>query len=139
MVLNDLITLSPTERAKFRVAPRKVLYPAYTVFYRFVTMGRGKISTYWVDERMYRRIYHAGKGSFPEMVNFVRPWLAVKESWSAMDGIYKIILLQPCHGWIGRAKNQPLSGYDDVSYMGNGVQVFLPGLKNRTDCIGHLL
>ncbi|MGB3799349.1 MAG: hypothetical protein WA952_06000 [Lewinella sp.] len=73
------------------------------------------------------------------MVNYARPWLAVKESWSAMDGVYRITLLRPCYAWIGRAKNQTLSGYDNVSYMGNGVQVYLPGLRNLRDCVGCLV
>ncbi len=130
-ILNEELTIGFREKNTFRFPPKRVLLTVGTVLYRFVTPSENQIleGAYWMNQSTYDRIRRYAKDR-ESMGEVARAWGAVNEKWnSRMNCICKIILTASCYAWVGPAKHQPSTKGRNISFMGNGEQIFLPNLS----------
>ncbi len=132
MYHNQQLTLAADKRATFRgpIIKKKLSPP--TRLFRFMTIEQNyELGEFWFDNNAMRKMQSFIQDKDITLPEVARSWLAVKEQWNEkMDQVVCIELTKPAYAWIGRTQSQTKTNFDNVHFMGNLEQVFLPGLFN---------
>ena len=131
--LNSRGTLPSDIRSTFRGSPEATTFRPGERFCRFVTRGENSLEgPWWVrQDEMSRLEAHARRLGLP-IQEVARARMAVREAWSSrMDFLVTARLLCSAVGWVGKTRHQNLADTGplrNVSYIGDGEQVYLPNL-----------